>query len=74
MKKLLIISCVFGLVLNASIQTLDVPIAGGLDPSVDLYRATITRENVKLIEAHNLDPTATFKMKAYRQFINLTPD
>lgn len=29
---------------------------------------------MRLIEAHNRDPTATFKMKAYRQFIGLTPD
>ena len=74
MRILLLVACVATLVLSASIQTLDASMAGGFDPSVEAYRATIVRENVKLIEAHNRDPTATYKMKAYRQFISLTPE
>jgi hypothetical protein len=49
-------------------------VGGGFDGDFDLYRAIIARENLKLIEEHNRNPTATFKMEPYRQFLALTPD
>lgn len=48
---------------------------GPLDePKVSAYRQMIMVKNLQLIREHNDNPEKTYEMKAYPQFIGLTPD
>jgi hypothetical protein len=42
------------------------------DPHIEAYRAAIIQENFKMIQEHNSNPDATFKMHPYSMFIGLT--
>lgn len=53
-------------------QILTVGALDSLSPNVNNYRLMVVRNNLQLIEEHNRDPTQTYKLKPYKQFIGLT--
>lgn len=72
MEKLLLLASIIYLLSSASIEPVDVS-TRDFDPSAEVYRTITAQQNYRKVEAHNRDPKATFKMKAYPQFVPYLP-
>jgi hypothetical protein len=44
------------------------------NPDANTYRLMVVRSNLQYIEKHNADPTQSYTLKAYPQFVGLTQE